>query len=592
MDNKFDDFNETGDYPQGEVKPEAERKEQSFDSFSSPAEEHPTDKPSTETPLSGFPGQFRFKSEDIIQDEPATRRETTGESEASNSGFDSYPETRRPQTPPPATQYRPGDGDFRTNYRNPGEQQVNRQPGAPQQPQHQPYNFGRPYSYNQPPQPPQKPKKSNKAGKIAVISIICVAVAVALVFIGGKLFGGTKIESGSELTQDQTTAAADGSNSDDTTAAVQLADVSSGEKLNAVQIADKCRSCVVGVMTYVNGQLEGEGSGVVMGFDSAKENTYIMTCAHVISTSGVTYGILTLDGTSYTAELVGYDSRTDIGVLKVKGTDFDVAEFADSTQLKIGETVYAIGNPGGSEYFGSMTEGIVSAIDRNVSGSYNITCIQHDAAINPGNSGGALVNSSGQVVGINSSKIADTDYEGMGFAVPSATATDIAKSLISYGYVPNRPKLGITYANVNSYQVYSMVVAIKGLPAGSLIITGISDDSAFKGTDAKEGDMIIAVNGKDMDSSDVLLDLIDKGAVGDSITLTLCRVNSRTYQTSNFDVTIKLVEDKGSSAETTTESDSIYDFGNGESSGGNNGGFDFGNFGFDFGDFFRQFGGQ
>ena len=182
-----------------------------------------------------------------------------------------------------------------------------------------------------------------------------------------------------------------------------------------------------------------------------------------------------------------------------------------------------------------------------------MTCIQHNAAINPGNSGGALVNSAGQVIGINSSKIAATDYEGMGFAVPIATAKSVAESLIEYGYVPNRPKLGIEYASVSSYQLYSMVVAIKGLPAGSLVIAGISTDSSLVNTKAQVGDLIIGVNGKDMDDSSVLLDLINTGAVGDTITLRLCRIESRTYKTTEFDVTLTLVEDKGNTTEATTE---------------------------------------
>ena len=193
--------------------------------------------------------------------------------------------------------------------------------------------------------------------------------------------------------------------------------------------------------------------------------------------------------------------------------------------------------------------------------------IQTDAAINPGNSGGALVNSAGQVIGINSSKIAATDYEGMGFAIPMATVKPIVENLIRNGYVPNRPKLGIQYASVSSYQLYNMVVAIKGLPAGSLVIAGISADSSLANTKAQVGDLIIAVNGKDMDDSSVLLDLIDKGTVGDTLTLTLCRVENRTYKTSTFDVTITLVEDRGDTdeeEETTTAVDGYY-YGGGSS---------------------------
>ena len=348
--------------------------------------------------------------------------------------------------------------------------------------------------------------------------------------------------------------------------------------VNSVYVADKVRPSVVGVMTYVNGQLSGEGSGVLWGEDSTGTYTYIVTCAHVIDDSGVTFGVLLLDGKTYEAELVATDTRTDIGVLKIKATGLPLAEIGDSSTLKVGEPIYAIGNPGGSEYFGSITDGIISAIDRSVSATYTMTCIQHNAAINPGNSGGALVNTAGQIVGINSSKIASTEYEGMGFAVPTSVAQSVVESLIKYKYVPNRPKLGIQYSEVSAYQLYSMVVSIKGLPQGSLVIAGISSDSSLADTEAQVGDLIIAVNGKDMDDSSVLLDLIDTGAVGDTLTLTLCRIEQRTYKTETFDVTIKLIEDKGDTQqeEPTTTAPS------------NNGGYYYGGAG-SFEDFFNDY---
>ena len=399
--------------------------------------------------------------------------------------------------------------------------------------------------------PPQSPKK--RGGKIAIALVIAFVVVVAISAVIGSMLSGNGNSSGnnspsvspSAATQlPGETKAPEVEYSTTQNAAVQ--------PLSAVDVAEKSRKSVVGVMVYSGGRLSGEGSGVAMALDKNKEYTYIITCAHVISDSGVTYRVQTLDEQNYEAALVAYDTRTDIGVLKVKSNSIPLAELGDSTNLKVGETVYAIGNPGGSEYFGSMTDGIISAIDRSVSSTYTMTCIQHNAAINPGNSGGALVNSAGQVIGINSSKIAATDFEGMGFAVPIATAKSVAESLIEYGYVPNRPKLGIEYASVSAYQLYSMVVAIKGLPTGSLVIAGISNDSSLAGTKAQVGDLIIAVNGKKMDDSSVLLDLINTGAVGDSITLTLCRIESRTYKTTEFDVTITLVEDRGN-AEATTE---------------------------------------
>ena len=410
-------------------------------------------------------------------------------------------------------------------------------------------NYGySPYSQQYPQQPVQPPK-GGKGKKIAG-GLIAACIVIALIAIVSAFFGGSPDTATSDPDASSTQAP--------TTLKPIMSTTQTNEALsqiNSVVIAEKVRPSVVGVMTYKNGQLYGEGSGILWGIDATGTYTYVVTCAHVIDESGVTYGILLLDGKTYEAEMVACDTRTDIGVLRIEATGLPLAEIGDSSALRIGEPIYAIGNPGGAEYFGSITDGIVSAIDRSVSATYTMTCIQHNAAINPGNSGGALVNMAGQIVGINSSKIASTEYEGMGFAVPTTIAVPVVDALIQYKYVPNRPKLGIEYAPVSAYQLYSLVVSIKGLPQGSLVIAGISADSSLKNTQAQVGDLIIGVNGKDMDDSSVLLDLIDTGAVGDTLTLTLCRVESRTYKTTTFDVTITLVEDKGTSQpeeETTT----------------------------------------
>ena len=172
-----------------------------------------------------------------------------------------------------------------------------------------------------------------------------------------------------------------------------------------------------------------------------------------------------------------------------------------------------------------------------------MSCVQHDAAINPGNSGGALVNVYGQVIGINSSKIADAEYEGMGFAVPITVAKDVVDKIIANGYVPNRPKLGITYSAVTHSQTYSMIVQMKGLPNGSVVIAGIDPSSSLAGTKVQVGDLITGVNGKKLDSSDILLDTIEKSKVGDEITLSICHINDD-YSLNQFDVKVKLIEDK------------------------------------------------
>ena len=429
------------------------------------------------------------------------------------------------------------------------------------------------------PQPPKKPS-SNKGKKVlAVLLVLFIVIGSMGMGIAIGRNGGSHsqpdVSDTSSSTVDSAQIEVDTTKESNTASPV----VSPG-----TVVAETARDCVVGVVAYDSrGTLYGEGSGVVMGKNKSGSLTYIITCAHVISASTIaSYGILLEDGTVYDAKMRGYAERTDLGVLSIEETNLKAATFGDSTALKVGEAVYAIGNPGGSSFYGSVTDGIVSALDRSITSTYTMKVIQHTASINPGNSGGALVNSSGQVIGINSSKIAATDYEGIGFAVPMETAKSIVESIISYGYVPNRPKLGISYASVSDYQAYSMVVQIKGLPSGSVIIAGISDDSSLKGTKVEVGDMIIGVNGKKMKSSDVLLDIIDNAKVGDEIELEICRIDARTYKTSTFKVTAKIVEEKPDTQkkeeETTTKS--YYDYyGDNDQFGGYS----------DFEDFFNHF---
>ena len=200
----------------------------------------------------------------------------------------------------------------------------------------------------------------------------------------------------------------------------------------------------------------------------------------------------------------------------------------------------------------SVTSGYVSAIDRPVSSKigYDNKCIQTDAAINPGNSGGALFNMQGQVIGINSSKIASTEYEGMGFAVPSNTAVSTANSLIKSGYVEGRAKLGITYNNISSYSNASAILSAlseKGYKDanGTMVIGEVSSDSDLANKDIKQYDMIVAVNGTTMTDTDVMTSVLSDSKPGDTIKLTIARIENNQIKT--FDVECKLVESKGSS---------------------------------------------
>ncbi len=400
-------------------------------------------------------------------------------------------------------------------------------------------------------------KKKNKGVKIFIIIIAAIVVVAAIAI--GVIFSSS--DDGSDSTGSSYENETDESSGEENVGSISVSDstVEAGEAAEVAQIAQEYN---VGILIYSNDSLYTEGSGVIAKEDDTGTYTYVITCAHVINYSDVDVSVLMSDGTEYSAEVVGLDTRTDIGVVRIEASGFTCAEFADSDDLIVGQTVYAVGNPGGSEFFGSVTNGIISAIDRPISSStgYEMECIQHTAAINPGNSGGALVNGEGKVIGINSMKIASTEYEGMGFSVPSNVVIDVFNSIIENGYVAGRAKLGISYASPSNYsQTYAMYVQMKGLPSGTIVIAEISDDSAFADTDVEEGDMIIAVNGEDMTDTGMLSDMIEDMSVGDEITLTIVRLNTDTWTQTEFDVTVTLVEDKGTtstSSETTTSSSS------------------------------------
>lgn len=413
---------------------------------------------------------------------------------------------------------------------------------------------------------PKPPKKKNKALKVVIIVAI-VVVAVSIFGIVAAMVGNNSSSSSSESTtqSDSADSTKGGAKINDSKGDVATKD--NNGNLTVAGVAEKTiDSCVlISVYSEQNsyydfynfGQsqdsssdeqtLSGEGSGVIMSENGG--TTYIMTAAHVIS-DGSTFKVTTNDGKTYDAKIVGFDSQTDIGVLSIKASGLQVAEFANSDDIVVGEQAVVIGCPGGSKFMNSVTTGIVSALDRPVSSSigYDNECIQTDAAINPGNSGGALFNMSGQVIGINSSKIASTDYEGMGFAVPSNTAVKTANSLIKNGYVAGRAKLGITYNSITNASNASAILAAleqKGFKdaEGTMIIGEVDSESDLANKDVKQYDMIVAVNGKTMTSTDVLTNILSKSSPGDTITLTIARIDNNQIKT--FNIKCKLIESKG-----------------------------------------------
>lgn len=256
------------------------------------------------------------------------------------------------------------------------------------------------------------------------------------------------------------------------------------------------------------------GTGVVLSSDG-----YIITNAHVIEGCSRVRVVLQ-DDRSFDALLVGMDLPTDLAVLKVSAEDLIPAAFGDSGQLQVGDAAVAIGNPLGQELRGTMTDGIISAINRDVDvDGYSMVLIQTTAALNSGNSGGALINRYGQVVGITNMKMSayDDTVEGLGFAIPTTTAKKVVDDLIRQGYVSGPPAIGIT-----AYTVTEEMQAELGLPAGVCV------KSVERGSDAAArgifpGDVIVAANGQPVTAVEELLALKEGLAVGDVMSLRLWR---------------------------------------------------------------------
>jgi serine protease Do len=288
-------------------------------------------------------------------------------------------------------------------------------------------------------------------------------------------------------------------------------------RLSAVEMARVAKPSVVGISQYssVNSlTASGEGSGIVMN-----EEGYIITNAHVVE-GAIAIQVSLYNGETYPAEVVGIDTRTDLAVIKIEAEGLAAAEFGDSDRLEVGESVMAIGNPGGLQLAGSVTMGIISAVDRPIKpdgGGYSINYIQTDAAINPGNSGGPLVNEYGQVVGINSAKIVAEGYEGIGFAIPINDAKPIIDDLIAHGRVTGRTKIGISGQEINE-----ITASLNDLPTG-IYIRSIEAGSALAGTDVMVGDIITKIDGTEIASFDDVSDILSTKKPGDQVELTLYR---------------------------------------------------------------------
>ena len=289
------------------------------------------------------------------------------------------------------------------------------------------------------------------------------------------------------------------------------------EEMTLAELYKSAIDSIVGV-TATSDSITGyySGTGIIMTADG-----YILTNAHVISgTDECT--VTTSDGAEYDARLVGEDTQSDIAVLKIEASGLKAAQFGISDELSIGDSVAAIGNPLGDELKGTMTNGIVSAMNRSITyRNHTMTLIQTNAALNEGNSGGPLFNMYGQVVGITNMKLSaaatETSIEGIGFAIPTSGAKAVIDQLIAEGEVKGRPGIGITCGTVSqeAMQRYD-------LPEG-LYISKVEKRSDAYMQGIREGDILTAVNGKSVMTVDDVNAIKDGLTVGDTLTMTIYR---------------------------------------------------------------------
>lgn len=388
------------------------------------------------------------------------------------------------------------------------------------------------------PQEDNLPKSSNRGRIAALIACLCVIVIGIILIAGG--YGVSNDSDGMPASWRDYMESIYGSGTVSTAdirlpcaeerGYLSLKTGASGASMAFSDIFDKCAPSVVGIKVFEDDDTEyyGWGSGVIASADG-----YIITNAHVID-GGDAATVVLYDGSEHEAMLIGYDAASDIALIKIDAEGLTAAEFSSSAALRVGDSVAAIGNPLSPDLRLTMTRGIVSALNREV--SYNgstMTLIQTDASINEGNSGGPLFNDRGQVVGITNMKMISTygaGVEGLGFAIPSDTVGSIVQALVADGAVYGRATIGVTIGPITED-----VAEHYNIPRG-LYVSSVSEGSDAERKGIESGDIITKVNGSDAFENSDISDVKDTLGVGDTITFTIWR-DGRT-----MDITVVLTD--------------------------------------------------
>jgi len=367
-------------------------------------------------------------------------------------------------------------------------------------------------------------------GLIAVTAVLIVCAMVAALLGSGGLFLANRASAAGTEEEDAVSreiyagfsAAEDGSPVDSFDLAV--AEDAARTELSAEEIYEIACTSTVGVTIpgyaqNIFGQVSASsvtGSGIVLN-----EDGYVLTNYHVIDTAyskGMPIRVITYDGTEYDAEVVGVETDSDLAVLRIEAEGLVPAQVGDSDDLRVGQTIYAVGNPLGELTY-TMTSGIVSALNRRITTDENVTVnmFQIDAAVNNGNSGGPVFNVYGQVIGVVTAKFSLGGMEGLGFAIPIGDACSIAKDLVEKGYVSGKAYLGLTMASVSPSvaKYYDMVQGV--------YVYDVEEGSCSEEAGLTVGDIITAIDGESVLTSSDLAKAVRLYRAGDSAVLTVYR---------------------------------------------------------------------
>lgn len=400
-----------------------------------------------------------------------------------------------------------------------------------------------PPRYYTPPEKPVKEPKPKKEHNGFFIKALCMCLVCAL--LGG--IGGAAIMRGSVTGDINALTERVGKLEDEENVLTTANDSASGTTgtvtsvlsgLAASEVYELACQQVVGIsseITYTNffgmsSAAAVSGSGFILTSDG-----YVLTNYHVIESAyqnKADITVMTHDGTKYTASVVGFEQENDVAVLKIDGENLPHVTIGDSDNMKVGDEVYAVGNPLGELDF-SMTTGHVSALDRLIAtdnSSESINMFQFDAAVNSGNSGGPVYNTAGEVVGVVTAKYSDSGVEGLSFAIPINDAATIANDLITKGYVTGKAYMGVTLRS----DYNSMYANYYGWPVGAMVAS-VEDGSCAQAAGIQAGDIITKVDDKDVESYSDLKSAVRRYSAGDTAEITLYRAGESMTLSITFD---------------------------------------------------------